>query len=689
MAEPLRVLVYGSVDNGACDSVRLGVYRDLLVDHGVEMRTWGELNDYRVQVPPGYEERLDAAIRDGVARVDTSPIDWADVIVFRRWYGTVHACEDCDFVAADDAGLLAHTKASGHGPVVRDRIIRPLLAAIENDPAVLRGRAMVYELDDNLLAPQPWLGFQRRLAGDADLITRFLRRADLVTVTTPTLAAALARHNSSIRVIRNAVVPERYTASAPLPAPADKPLTFLYYGVGARARDYAICEDAVNDVAGRIGGRRVWLGSDEPAIWAMVDDARPYVGSVAGFARSLAGAHPDIGLAPVGQDDFSRAHSELHWLEYSLAGAATVASRTMGGGPYDVIRDGVDGLLARNKAQWREQLGRLAASSDLREELAGRARERVLAEYDVRVRAAEWADAFRWAAGHAGRGALARSAAGSRVSRSVRAEREADVEAEARANLAHRRLVRARAAQEREELERRRGGSEVCWPEGAASNPLVSVVIPTYSRGRILTERSLASVLSQTYRNIEVVVVGDHATPETLAAIKSVTDPRVRFEDLPVRSPYPDDPEAAWMCVGTRPYNHGLRLARGQWIAPQADDDEFTPDHVETLLSVAIEHKLEFVYGDSWMETPEAFWTRLGSWPPSPAGFCAGAVLYSAGIKFVDEDEECWRDHQPNDWDMWRRMLEAGARAGHVEKIVFRHYLEARHRYAAADAQAS
>ena len=117
--------------------------------------------------------------------------------------------------------------------------------------------------------------------------------------------------------------------------------------------------------------RRIWLGSDEPEIRAIVDEAHGYVDSVAGFAQDLAAARPAIGLAPVGPDDYSRGRSELHWLEYSLAGAVTVASRTMGGGPYDVIRDGVDGLLARNKAQWREQLTRLAASPALREELAG------------------------------------------------------------------------------------------------------------------------------------------------------------------------------------------------------------------------------------------------------------------------------------------------------------------------------
>ena len=546
MGEPLRVLVYGSVDAGPCDSIRLGAYRDLLREHDVELRTWGELNDYRVQVPPDYATRLDDAIRDGVARVDTTPIEWADVLVFRRWYGTVHACEVCDFVARDEPGLIVHSHATGHPMVSRDRIIRSLLGSIERDRRVLRGRAMVYELDDNLLAPQPWLGFYRRIQGDLDLIERLARQADLVTVTTPALAKAFSRHNAAVRVVRNALNTEWYGSQASDTEP--RSLSFLYYGTAPRLHDYAICRDAVDQAARTTGGRRVWLGSDDPAVKAVVDDALPYVEDVRGFARRLAELRPAIGLAPVSNDDFSRCHSELHWLEYSLASAATIASRVMGGGPYDVIRDGVDGLLARNKAEWREQLGRLVASSDLREELAGRARERVLAEYDIRKRAAEWADAFHWAAGHAGRGGLRRLTPG--LGRVVADSGELAVESEARATLAHRRIVRARSIEERETLERLRGDRDVCWPDGADDNPLVSVIIPTYSRGRLLVERSIASVLAQTYTNLEVVVVGDHATAETIEAVRSVSDARVRFEDLPERSEYPDDPEAAWMCVG-------------------------------------------------------------------------------------------------------------------------------------------
>jgi hypothetical protein len=163
-------------------------------------------------------------------------------------------------------------------------------------------------------------------------------------------------------------------------------------------------------------------------------------------------------------------------------------------------------------------------------------------------------------------------------------------------------------------------------------------------------------------------------------AVRSVKDPRVRFENLAVRSPRPPEPERAWQTSGSRPFNHGLTMARGSWIAIQADDDEFTPDHIEILLEAAIENRVEMTYGASWMESPDGTWFRLGSWPPQHAGFCAGAVMYSAGLHFLAYDEECWREDEPNDWNLWRRMLDAGVRVGFLDRVVFRHYVEARHR---------
>jgi hypothetical protein len=325
----------------------------------------------------------------------------------------------------------------------------------------------------------------------------------------------------------------------------------------------------------------------------------------------------------------------------------------------------VDGLLARNKAEWRDKLRGLAGSPQLRTELAGRARERVLAEYDVRQRAAEWADAFRWAADHAGRARL-RGLTRGLAAPDVQV-RELAVESEARAGLAHRQMVRGRTAQEAETLRRLRGDRETCWPEGAEHDPLVSIVIPTSGQGRQQLERSLASALAQTYENVEVVIVGECLSEDIVAATRAVQDPRVRVENLPAAAD-----EGA---VATS--NRGLGLARGAWIVLSTDCGELTPDHVETLVSVAIDNGLEFVYGDSWSETPEGPWQKLGVWPPQESGLCGGALLYSAALRYINLDGESWREQETPEWNMWTRMMEAGVRAGHVEHVVFRRHLEA------------
>lgn len=210
--------------------------------------------------------------------------------------------------------------------------------------------------------------------------------------------------------------------------------------------------------------------------------------------------------------------------------------------------------------------------------------------------------------------------------------------------------------------------------------PLVSVLIPTYNRAQLLTERALASVLRQTYARLEVVIVGDACTDDTAERVAAVGDPRARFVNLPTRTRYPDDPWHRWLVVGTGPANRALELARGRWIAYLDDDDEFSPDHLEVLLRACLEHRLEFAYGVTEMELAPGIWHRVGAFPPAPGGLCHAAVLYGSHLRVFRYDPECWRRNEPNDWNLWRRMWSAGVRMGFVDHVVARHYLEGRYR---------
>jgi glycosyltransferase involved in cell wall biosynthesis len=98
-----------------------------------------------------------------------------------------------------------------------------------------------------------------------------------------------------------------------------------------------------------------------------------------------------------------------------------------------------------------------------------------------------------------------------------------------------------------------------------APRPLVSVVIPTHNRAYCLGE-AIDSVIGQSYPNVEVIVVDDGSTDETpsLMASRYGSDARVRYVQ-----------KAKSDANVTR--NHGLELARGEFIALLDSDDAFLP----------------------------------------------------------------------------------------------------------------
>ena len=108
---------------------------------------------------------------------------------------------------------------------------------------------------------------------------------------------------------------------------------------------------------------------------------------------------------------------------------------------------------------------------------------------------------------------------------------------------------------------------------GEYMEKLVSVIIPTYNRARTIG-RSLKSVLEQTYQNIEVVIVDDGSTDDTIKVISEFKDARVRI----VRHTHNKGANAA--------RNTGVKTASGEFIAFQDSDDEWLPDKLKEQMDV-------------------------------------------------------------------------------------------------------
>lgn len=203
------------------------------------------------------------------------------------------------------------------------------------------------------------------------------------------------------------------------------------------------------------------------------------------------------------------------------------------------------------------------------------------------------------------------------------------------------------------------------------SEPLVSVRIATYRNTQALIDVAIASVRRQSYERWEIVVVNDGPNDATAAAIAGLGEPRIRFEALPERGKYPSSPQHRWMVAGTDPANRAADLASGTWLAPLDDDDEFTDDHIETLLRVALEHRAELAYGALVQRNVvNATEARVWSDPPAISQFSFQGALYLTGLRFFQYDVRSWMLGEPADWNLIRRMTDAGVRTAGIDEIV-------------------
>ena len=117
-----------------------------------------------------------------------------------------------------------------------------------------------------------------------------------------------------------------------------------------------------------------------------------------------------------------------------------------------------------------------------------------------------------------------------------------------------------------------------------SSNPLVTVVIPTYNR-LALVQQAIASVIEQTYWNWELIIVDDGSDDGTPEAISTMNDPRIKLLTKPHTG------NIAMM------RNAGVREGSGEWLAFLDSDDIWIPRKLEIQLFFLLQEEKRWGYG--------------------------------------------------------------------------------------------
>lgn len=199
---------------------------------------------------------------------------------------------------------------------------------------------------------------------------------------------------------------------------------------------------------------------------------------------------------------------------------------------------------------------------------------------------------------------------------------------------------------------------------------LISVVIPTYNRARSI-RRAVDSVLNQSYANLELFVVDDASTDNTIDLLAEIKDPRLTV----IRQPKNAGASAARKA--------GILAARGDLVAFQDSDDFWLPEKLESQMRVFAELPEDYVavfhsmiiYGRDFEGKAMRFGPRRASCEPGPRvnvqdgdmsqTFLWGNIMGPPTVllkkqAYFDAGGFDRRLRNHNDWDFHMRLSRVG-----------------------------
>ena len=254
-----------------------------------------------------------------------------------------------------------------------------------------KGHRVLVETDDNYVVEHSATAFRKkanwgRTIGSAPHSVQghkwIVKQADGVIVSTPYLADRYRKLNPNVYVCPNTVDPADWQ---PLKKPDDGVFRIGWFASASHAGDGKLVARALEWASRQKNVEVVTLGYDPG--WKFPYRRLPWATDLSAYRRMMQVL--DVGVAPVVPSPFTLGRSDLKWLEYSMAGVATVCSDV-------VCYSGVEhAMKAADAKGFYRAVQHLVANRDEAKEMAAAAREHVLGERTTAAQIHTWREAIQ------------------------------------------------------------------------------------------------------------------------------------------------------------------------------------------------------------------------------------------------------------------------------------------------------
>ena len=524
------------------------------------------------------------------------------------------------------------------------------------DACRMNGGQIVFDVDDLMIRPE----LARAKVIDGIRINRFdeaetaklfqrvqqtMLAADVCVTTTNELATQMRLFGKPVVVMPNGYDEHTFATArlADRRRQAEAPANVVRIGYASGSlthqKDFQACYPAVVSALKRHPHLRLVLFRDDNNTPCLEISEFPELASLKSQIewRELVGieelpselARFDINIIPLEIGNvFTESKSELKFFEAALAGVCSIASPT---GPFRrIIRNGETGLLASTTEEWDHHLESLISNQALRKQFAQAALADTLFSYGPVYRTQQVAKLATYLTRPAARGMIFQ-------------------------NLIH-----------AETMGTLPGTIEIPPFDIIVSHDQlrpssVTVVIPLFNYKAYIIE-ALDSVKSQTLANIDLIIVDDKSTDDSLRVAKKWLEENYQHFNRSILACNHENSKLG----PTR--NVGFHLAESEYIFALDADNRLAPDCLERCYAIACQRKTAYVYptlkefGASSGQIGNLEYMPLklvsGNYIDAMALVSKAAWLHIGGYRNIKYGWE--------DYELWCRFAEAGLDATHA-----------------------